>query len=245
MKAPRWLKCLSVPGAALKALPDRDDHFGVFPGGDLRRRPTAKLSGLQLRQALGEGWLVEMAGGGFTLVEDFTAINARQQGDFREPHRLIEERGVVDGAGRVSRAQVDISDSPLARWRRPDRKSGKTWLTEDEFEAGERLRADYHRSMLRERVTSDWNSYLAPAASSSARGREDAPVSAFAAQQRVQRALEAVGPGLDRVLSSVCLREQGLEIVEAEESWPRRSGKIVLKLALQSLGRHYRMAMPV
>ncbi|MEE2527038.1 DUF6456 domain-containing protein [Hyphobacterium sp. HN65] len=243
MRPARWMKCLSAPGAALRAVPGCPDRFGVYPGGDLRRRPSVTLSGAQVRQALGEGWLSARSHGVYELTHKLDDIRARQSGNFKAPHQLVREQAVMEGEC-IRRITSDISDSPLARWMRPDAKTGKSWLTDDEFEAGERLRADYHRSMMTERVTSDWNSYLAPAATGSRAGRGDAPASAMAAQQRVRSALEAVGPGMDRILSAVCLREKGLEVVETEESWPRRSGKIVLKLALQQLGRHYGMAMP-
>lgn len=242
MKPVRWLKRLSVDGAVLKAMPGQADRYAVYPAGDLRRRPLAAVSGAQFRAAMAEGWL-KPDDGGYTLADAFDHIRSRQAGDFRQPHALMRESAVMDGCS-VRPIRKDISASPLARWMRPDKSSGQSWLTEDEFEAGERLRADYHRSMMTECVTSDWNSYLAPAASRSNAGREDAPVSALAAQGRVRKALQAVGPGLDRVLSSVCLQEVGLEIVEAGESWPRRSGKVILKLALQRLGQHYGMTMP-
>lgn len=54
-------------------------------------------------------------------------------------------------------------------------------------------------------------------------------------------ALEAIGPGLDRVVFAVCIREAGLSDVERGEGWPKRSGKIALKLGLTRLAIHYGM----
>ena len=45
-------------------------------------------------------------------------------------------------------------------------------------------------------------------------------------------ALAAIGPGLDRVVFAVCIRETGMGDVERAEGWPKRSGKVALKLGL-------------
>ncbi len=52
-------------------------------------------------------------------------------------------------------------------------------------------------------------------------------------------ALSALGPGLDDLVFGVCIREYSLDSIERARNWPRRSAKVVLKLALQRLAQHY------
>ena len=62
---------------------------------------------------------------------------------------------------------------------------------------------------------------------------------ARAAKDRIARALGAAGPGLREMLERVCLAGSALEAAERGLGLPRRSGKTVLKLALQRLAAHY------
>jgi hypothetical protein len=120
-------------------------------------------------------------------------------------------------------------------------KDGNALLSEAQFQAGERLRADFWFAQMTPRVTASWN----PAASSR-RERKAAPGTGaelqdhvVAAKERVHRALRAVGPELAGILIDVCCHLKGLEDAERALGWPQRSGKVVLLMALTRLARHY------
>ncbi len=61
----------------------------------------------------------------------------------------------------------------------------------------------------------------------------------MAARQRLRLALDACGGELAGVLLDLCCFLKPLETVEHERGWPARSGKVILKLALSALMRHY------
>ena len=59
---------------------------------------------------------------------------------------------------------------------------------------------------------------------------------------RVAKAMEALGPGLSDIVFRICCFLEGLETAEKRLGWSARSGKVVLKIALERLAAHYRIA---
>lgn len=145
--------------------------------------------------------------------------------------------------GEPARPLVNADESPIAWLRRRKDRNGEPMISEAQFQAGERLRADFWFAQMTPRTTTNWS-----AVSPARRGRRyggsgassvDISDRAVAAGERVRRALSEVGPELAGVLIDVCCHLQGLEDLERAAGWPQRSGKIVLQLALTRLARHY------
>jgi hypothetical protein len=134
---------------------------------------------------------------------------------------------------------VNLAESPLSQLYRRKGADGKPFLTAEEFIAGERLRADFTRGNLMPRTGANWETSVAGRNRTSANGTADLTDAAMACRFRVEKALEAVGPELSGVLIDVCCFLKGLETVERERQWPVRSAKLVLKVALGVLDRHY------
>lgn len=134
---------------------------------------------------------------------------------------------------------ANLSESPLAQLVRRRTKDGRPFLTDEEFRAGERLRADYTRGRIMPRLGANWVASVSCGRRAGAGGMSELTDAALAARQRVESAVTAVGPELSGVLVDVCCFLKGLERVESERGWPVRSAKIVLKTALAALSRHY------
>jgi hypothetical protein len=88
------------------------------------------------------------------------------------------------------------------------------------------------------RVTANWSLTGGCSGGGSNRG-VDIKDNVAAAQQRVRRAMSAVGPISAGLLIDVCGHLLGLEQIERARGWPPRSGKIALQMALCELARHY------
>lgn len=157
--------------------------------------------------------------------------------------KFLEAERFFQGApGSRPRAMtVNLGESPLGWLARRKNAEGKAFLTDDEVAAGERLRADFERAQLGPGVTQDWRRFLAPGANGQGSSAQDRNVDdgAEAARGRVMDALGDLGPGLSDAALRTCCFLEGLETMEAKMSWSARSGKIVLKIALQRLADHY------
>ncbi len=134
------------------------------------------------------------------------------------------------------------SESPLLRLFQQKSGAEKSYIDAPQFAAGEKLRADYERAHMGQRVVSAY----APSGGSGGRhwqmsdnAVEKLTDGTLAAKQRLHSAFAAVGPELSGILYQVCCLTSGFESAEAILALPPRSGKAVLKLALTRLARHY------
>lgn len=127
------------------------------------------------------------------------------------------------------------TDDVLLRLGRTER-GGKAFLSGAEREAGERFSRDFEFAGLQPSTSQSYDP--------TPKGQRGCPDdrgagAAIDARTRVGRALAAVGPELSGIVLDICGLQFGLEEVERQRGWPVRSGKLVLKLALASLARHY------
>jgi hypothetical protein len=246
-----------IAGARARHLPADDAAVLVFERGPVRR---FKIDTAILDALIGEGLLARADDGGLALTALGAARLARQRSDhgFRAQHGGLVPLEAGDGARDVAqgsrvapgrrpaperRPMLARDESPLALIAHRRDRDGRAWIEPVHVVAGDRLRADFTRGQMTPRVTSDWSALLAPTARSSGRGgMADLSDTALAARGRVRRAIEAVGPELQGVLLDVCCFLKGLEQIEAERRWPARSAKVVLRLALDCLARHYGLA---
>ncbi|MHA6267807.1 DUF6456 domain-containing protein [uncultured Aliiroseovarius sp.] len=59
------------------------------------------------------------------------------------------------------------------------------------------------------------------------------------ARKRFASAMQALGPELGQIAIAVCCHEKGMERIEADMAMPARSGKYMLRVALNYLSRYY------
>ena len=138
------------------------------------------------------------------------------------------------GAGRPRRSVTgNLAESPLS-W-----LHARGHLDDRLFAAGERLRGDYERAQLAPSVTMRWD----PVRAGRGAGRGLNPTERqIAARERFHGALAQAGKGLSDILWRVVCAGESLVTAEQGLAWPARSGKLVLRLALDRVADFYRIA---
>lgn len=128
---------------------------------------------------------------------------------------------------------VNLAESPLG-W-----LHARGHLSDRLFAAGERLRADYEWARIGPRVTMNWQPVRIRG---TGRGGLAPSEREIAARQRFDGAIAAAGKGLEDILWRVVCACETVTAAEKELQWPARSGKLVLRIALERVADFYRIA---
>ena len=158
------------------------------------------------------------------------------------PSRLLIERplpGDLPAPARNCKAArsvtVNLAESPLG-W-----LFARGHVSQRQFDAGERLRFDWERGQLGQRVTMAWD---AAPVSHSRGGSADAielSGSQIDARRRFEAAVAEAGPGLSDILWRIVCGGEGMREAETALGWPARAGKLVLGIALDRIADYYRI----
>lgn len=152
---------------------------------------------------------------------------------------LVERELTVEGprrgagaSGRGRSVTVNLAESPLT-W-----LHARGHLSDRQYEAGERLRMDWERAQLAPGVTMRWDPVRVKG---SGEQGLNATERQMAAKARFDGAVAEAGPGLSDILWRVVCAGEGLPEAEKALAWPVRSGKLVLRLALDRVAGFYRI----
>lgn len=159
---------------------------------------------------------------------------------FADQHRQWDEKQVEDPeTGQHRKVRYNLAESPLTALARRRDKNGEFFLDDALVAAGERLREDFELAQMGARITQNWDRFLVGGDRGGFAPDSGVGSGPDAARQRVAHALSDLGPGLADVVLRCCCFLEGLETAEKRLGWSARSGKIVLRIALQRLRRHY------
>ncbi|WP_375263707.1 DUF6456 domain-containing protein [Palleronia sp.] len=231
-EAERVLRRLTEQGACLAVAEGMEMAVIVreVPGGETLRTGTvasAIAEAMALREWIASGGSgrvlrYRITGNGRTALKAYVAQAENASA------RAVQDDDTPDRRTRYA------AESPLVMLARRKDKSGEKFLGDGEVRAGERLREDFEIAAMAGIPDGGWESLLTGSAQGNvnARGSEGALA-------RVSAALADLGPGLGDVVLRVCCKLEGLETVEQRMGWAARSGKIVLRIGLQRLERHY------
>ena len=232
--AHRALRRLCETGAVLAIAADMEKAVVVRNGADGSSTRTAVIDRAVAEAMALKDWIIcekpgrisryEVTAAGRAAVKVLTTDDVEAHTD-----------PVVDEDTPNRRARYGAVESPLISLARRRDKDGNSFLDEALVSAGERLREDFELGQVGPQIAQSWESFVRLSDGTCGNG-----VGPEAARTRVRAALEELGPGLADVALRCCCFLEGLEVTEKRMGWSARSGKIVLRIALQRLRQHYK-----
>ncbi|EPX76210.1 DUF6456 domain-containing protein [Salipiger mucosus] len=255
-EARRVLRRMCETGAVLAVAAEMDKAVVVRDTGDGGSTRTAVVDA-EIAQALAlKGWIAcdapgrisryHITGAGRGALSKLLAEHETRLRGFSEAQAGFDSGQAAEAAMAAEdadprRRRHVIAESPLAALARRRDRDGTPFLAEDLVRAGERLREDFELAQMGPRTTQNWDRFLTAGiegglAPQPGHGPE-------AARTRLTAALRELGPGLGDVALHCCCYLEGLETTEKRMGWAARSGKVVLRIALQRLHRHYEVAI--
>jgi hypothetical protein len=132
---------------------------------------------------------------------------------------------------------LNLAESPLKWLASRKDAQGHAYLTAQEILAGERFRNDFTFAGLTPRMGVNFENI-----SSKGYSPLHFTEGQLAAKARFEKASEKLGQELASLAYDFLGLEFGLEEIEQKHRWPARSAKVVIKLMLSQLARHYGLA---
>ncbi len=251
----RVLRRLAEPGAVMAIAPDLEKAVVIRDLPDGKSLRTAVLERSVAHAFALKDWVTCRKPGRVSTYEITSAGRAalkrmvdeedrRRQGmaeaatPFGEQHRVWGEREVMDDGG-PRRVRYNLAESPVALLGRRRDRDGKPFLEPELVAAAERLREDFELAQMGPRVAQNWDRFLTGGDRGAFQPDSGLGEGPSSARGRVAAALRDLGPGLGDVALRCCCFLEGLEVAEKRMGWAARSGKIVLRIALMRLRRHY------
>lgn len=265
-EAIRVLRRLAEAGAVLAIAPDMEKAVVMRAGSEGGAASKTVLARNVVQAFALKDWIALRSSGRIATYDITTAGRSalRRLIDAADQARQSHHAGLAEAAMPFLGAQhrqlraadldhdesarkirYNLAESPIALLGRRRDKDGQPFINPDMVQAAERLREDFELAQMGRCMTQTADLFLtagadgAGAAGAVVTGADGANTTALRARARVAMALKDLGPGLEDAALRVCCYLEGIEATEKRMGWAARSGKVVLRIALGRLVRHY------
>lgn len=264
--APQILRCLramAVNGAFTVVSQGVDTAVVLRPNGDGDPVAQAKAPSWVIEMMALQGWIEGeaktrlskyriSAEGRKALNRMMAEAEGRAVGFAEAPARFDMASSKIGGArahgaGKRASGQAGGSNARPAGADSPVRVLGrakgraKPYLSAELVASAERFQRDFALGQFDVAARGSWDAIMsAPKSQKGSQTHESGVGRQIDARKRLTDALRAMGPELGEITLAVCCHEKGMERIEAELAMPARSGKYMLRVALNYLDRHYK-----
>ncbi|MEC7760540.1 MAG: DUF6456 domain-containing protein [Pseudomonadota bacterium] len=149
----------------------------------------------------------------------------------------------LSGQGGARKPRTAGAEPPLRVLARRKRGDGSSFLSKPMVRAAERFRESYEIARAGGAISDDIGDLIEGRMRPMMASTDGATALALprhqSAFQSLAKAVEKLGPELAEAVILSCCKETGMEEIEQRLDFPARSGKIVLRIALNTLLRHY------
>ncbi|WP_435167717.1 DUF6456 domain-containing protein [Falsirhodobacter sp. 1013] len=235
-EAHRILRRLAEPGALLAFAPEMEKAVVLreLPNGETAR--IAVVAREVAEAFVLRDWITCRKAGRISTY----ALSSEGRAHLRQGQGMAEAPAGFDWNGAEAEERFPRYghvETPVAQMGRRRDKDGQPFLSPELVSAAERLREDFELAQMMPNTTQNWERFLDGGARGTGGGAGG--FGPAAARERVAMALRDLGPGLGDVVLRVCCYLEGLEACEKRMGWAARSGKVVLRIGLERLRRHY------
>ncbi len=225
----------------LRFLETSKDHASWHPAGECKVMICNNNKSVTFSQEV-----VELAVSDGSVLQDGYRLRLTPEGRSRLRRELYPDISYIAQHGEIRVQETDNKqvfknerESPLRRLYLRKDKNGNTWIDDDQYAAGERLRRDFEIAQLQPSITANWSSFGASAAKNGNGKQAELGDFALDSRKRVEAAIAALDGELAGLALDICCYLKGFEHVERERQWPPRSAKLMLRTALSCLAVHY------
>jgi hypothetical protein len=241
------LKRICQPGAVMLYSEDLPQPAIVQTQGDENAKVLGKLSVNVAAAMVLRAWVSEEGGASvkrYRVTSEGRAalsglVAARDQRASRDMELTLDSFADPKADRRSrdrSQSNGPGSESPLVSLARRRGSDGQPFLTPEFVAAGDRLYEDFQISGFDQNELLGWER---PEALDPFYARQTRNARQSEAIARTLDAIKDLGLGLSDVALRCCCLREGMEATEKRMGWSARSGKIVLRIALQRLSLFY------
>ncbi len=186
----------------------------------------------EVEQLVSDGILRIDEGGCFAspLAPQWVKRGLLEEGAFADQHRTI--------ISQANGTRLNALEGPVAQLG-TSKKGADAFLQKHHVLAANKIHALVQRAQMLQRTTMSYDPTRTGSSSAKHGPGPELGDSALDARQKLNACLQDMPEDCGFVVLDVCGFQKGLQLIETERKWPRRSAKLILRVGLEQAAKHF------